>query len=77
MNDFLKWCLRNSLIGLFWIFFLSITIQGRTLFSYAHGVFVDNPAVQYIDQEMAELWDKITETAKVTYDQISKGDRRI
>jgi hypothetical protein len=77
MNNFLKWWLKTLFIGIFWVFFLSITINGRTLFSHAHGVFVDNAAVHFLDQELAELWDKVSETARVTFQQISEGERKI
>ncbi len=58
------------------MFFFSISISGRSLFSYAHGVLVDNAVVHYVDQELADLWGKISETARVTFDQISNGERK-
>ncbi len=76
MNDFLKWCLKTTLIGAFWVFFLSITINGRSLFSYANGVLIQNSVVQYLDEELADLWSKITKTARVTFSEMSEGDKK-
>ncbi len=76
MNDLVKWFVRVSFIGIFWVFFLSITINGRSIFSYANDVLVQNSFVQFLDEELADLWSKIAETAKVTFSEMSEGDRK-
>lgn len=67
MNDILKWIGKNLLTAVFWVFVLSITVNGRSLFSHANGVLVQNTLVQTIDEELAELWVKIYRTAKMTF----------
>jgi hypothetical protein len=71
LNDVLKWCARTSLIAVFWVFFLSITWNSQPLFSYANEFFVQNDLVRYIDEELGDLWAKISETAKVTFSEMS------
>lgn len=77
MNDFFKWSLKTLCIGAFWVFFLSITIGGRSLFSYANQALVQNAAVQFIDSELADLWDRVAKTARVTFSEMSEGDRKV
>lgn len=76
MNDFIKWVTRTSLIAVFWVFILSITIDGRSLFSYANRLLVQNSLVQMLDEELADLWDKIYNTAKVTFSE-TKEEKKI
>lgn len=75
-NDFLKWCLRTVFIGIFWVFFLSITIDGRPLFSYANETLVQNRIVRYLDEELADLWYRVKETARLTFSDMSEIDRK-
>lgn len=76
MNDMIKWVLRISLIGVFWVFILSINIQGRAIFSYANESLVQNNFVQFLDEELAELWGKIQETARITFSEMSEVERK-
>jgi len=76
MDDIFKWFVRVSFIGIFWVFFLSITIEGRSIFSYANDTLVQNSFVQFLDEELADLWSKIAETARVTFTEMSQGDRK-
>jgi len=76
MDDIIKWLVRVSFIGIFWVFFLSITIDGRSIFSYANDALVQNSFVQFLDEELADLWSKIAETARVTFSEMSQGDRK-
>ena len=76
MDDIFKWFVRVSFIGIFWVFFLSITIEGRSIFSYANDTLVQNSFVQFLDEELADLWSQIAETARVTFTEMSQGDRK-
>ena len=69
MNDALKWIGKVALHAVFWIFFLSIRWDGRTLFSYGHDTLVQNSFVQAIDEELADLWFRLSETAQVTFNK--------
>jgi len=72
INDVLKWAGRTILIAVFWVFALSVTVSGRPLFNYANETLVQNEIVRYIDTQLGELWAKISETARVTYNQLGE-----
>lgn len=69
MNDALKWIGKIGLHAVFWIFVLSIRWDGRTLFSYGNDTLVQNSFVQAFDEELADLWSRLSQTAKVTFNQ--------
>jgi hypothetical protein len=69
MNDFLKWSVKTSGTAILWVFILSISVKGRTVFSYANEVLVQNPMVQMVDEELSEVWDKIYLTARRTFSE--------
>ncbi len=71
MKDNLKRILRWSFIACFWVFAFSVRWEGRTLFSHLHGVLVENKIVAAIDESLADLWYKATETARVTFKKLS------
>ena len=64
MNDLLKWLSRTVLTAVVWVFVLSVNVEGRTLFSYANEILVQNSVVRMVDEELSELWDKVYVTAK-------------
>ncbi len=67
MNDFLKWCFKISLNGVLWVFILSITVGGQTLFTRANELLVKNPLVEALDEELADLWQRLSKTARMTF----------
>lgn len=71
MRDHLKRLGKFALTFIMWVFILSIRVDGRTIFSHANDVLVQNSIVAAIDSELAGLWYRITETAKVTYAKIT------
>ena len=71
MNDLVKFAFRTFMVGIFWIFILSITYEERTIFSYANEIFVQNDFVLMMDEELADLWDKVYSTAKITFSELS------
>lgn len=62
---------KYVLIFVAWIFCLSIRLGDKTVFDHAHGVLVDNKIVLAIDQEISDLWLKVTTTARVAYGRMS------
>lgn len=76
INDIIKWTLRTFLIGVFWVFFLSINIEGRTLFSYANETFVENELVRTADRELLELWSKLYKAASLAFSDEGEFGRR-
>lgn len=74
MNDIIKWLTKTGFIAVFWVFIFSITIDGRTVFSYANNFLVQNSLVRTLDEELHDLWVKIYQTAQVTFSDISKSD---
>ena len=69
MNEIIKWLGKLAIHAVFWIFVLSIRWDGRTLFSYGHDTLVQNSFVQAIDEELADLWYRLSETAEVTFNK--------
>jgi hypothetical protein len=70
MNDMIRMVGKFALQMVLWVFLLSISWGGRTIFERAHGVLVENSIVAAVDSELAGVWSRISETAKVTF---SKG----
>jgi hypothetical protein len=69
MNDAIKWTLKVALQGVLWVFLLSITVSGRTVFEHAHGALVQNVLVQTLDEELGDLWTKLSRTAELTFSE--------
>ena len=71
MNDFIKWVLRHIFVGVVWVFLLSIWVGGDTIFSLAHGVFVENSLVAAADRALEDFWGDVSKTAKLTYRHVT------
>ena len=71
MTEIVKWLGKSTLTAIFWVFILSIHVQGRPLFFIAHEIFIQNAFVQQMDEYLVDLWGKASETASRTYDQLS------
>lgn len=67
MNDFLKWVGKIFLHCIMWVFVLSVQWDGKSLFYYANETLVQNQLVQTVDEELAQLWTKLSRTAKMTF----------
>jgi hypothetical protein len=67
MRDILRQIGKFCIQGIMWVFILSITWSGKSLYSYAYDVLVDNTLVRTLDVEFAEIWYRLTKTAKVTF----------
>ena len=74
MNDVIKWMLRTGATAVIWIFLLSININGRSVFSYANEILVQNAFIEMLDRELEELWSKVYTTASSTFSE--ESDRR-
>ncbi len=70
-NDFMKWFGRNLLIAVVWVFIFSINIKGQTLFTHSNEVLVQNEIVRAIDEQIGQIWYKISETARITFRNVS------
>lgn len=76
MNDFLKWLLKFSLQAILWVFLLSIQVQGRPVFNHANEIFVQNTVVQTVDEELGDLWHRLTKTAEATFDKQESDEEK-
>jgi len=74
MNDIFKWIGQFFMHMIIWVFILSIRWDGQTMFSYANNVLVQNALVQTIDEELAGVWYKVSETAKITFSKSDKNE---
>ena len=69
MNDMLKWLLKVVFQAILWVFILSIRVEGRPVFNYANEVFVQNALVKTVDEELGDLWYRLSKTAKTTFNK--------
>ena len=76
MNDLIKWSVKFVGYGVFWVFVLSTQYNGQPFFYHAHKVLVENEIVQSLDAELAELWDRVYKTAKVTFAEKTEKDQK-
>lgn len=74
MDDIIKWVVKIALQCVMWVFILSITTNGTTLFDKLNHSLVQNDLVQSLDEEVADIWYKISETAKVTFNEVGRED---
>ncbi|MEZ4742554.1 MAG: hypothetical protein R3B45_08915 [Bdellovibrionota bacterium] len=73
MNEFIKIILKMALQMVVWVFILSISWSGRTLFDRAHELLIRNSIVEAVDSELANVWYKVKETAKLTFSDNDDG----
>lgn len=71
MTAFLKWIGKVVLSAVFWVFVLSIQVQGRPLFFMAHDTLIENELVRKIDEYLVDIWVQAKETAVKTYEDIT------
>ncbi len=74
MTEIIKWIGKISITAVFWVFILSIQVQGRPLFFLAHETLIENKVVRQLDEYIVDLWGKAKETAMRTYEEMS-GNR--
>ena len=74
MKEMLKKFLHWALVATFWVFVLSIHWNNKPIFYHANEILVQNRIVATIDEQMGELWYKAKETAKVTWNSVTKRD---
>ena len=77
MNEILKWLIKLSVSGVFWVFCLSVTVEGRTVFSYAHNYLINNTFVEMLDGELADLWSKVYKTARTTFSENQEIEKKL
>ncbi|MEY4631632.1 MAG: hypothetical protein RIQ81_1752 [Pseudomonadota bacterium] len=70
MREKLKSAGKLVLQGVVWVFVLSIQVDGRTLFSHAHGILVDNQVVAAVESQ-------VTKGLRAASDLASSQARRI
>ncbi len=69
MNDLMKWLGKTTLLMVAWVFILSINVSGRPLFYHANEVIVQNAMVAAIDEELGDLWYRLSNTASKTFNE--------
>ena len=73
----IRWLTKYALIFMAWIFCLSVRVGDQRIFDHAHGVLVDNRIVYAIDQEISDLWQRISMTVRGAYARISGDEEEI
>ena len=74
MKERLKKIGRISLYAILWIFIFSIRIDGKTLFQYGHGVFVENRIVGAVDHQANLMWTRLLKTVRYSYHTMTGRD---
>lgn len=74
LKDCLKWLGRTLLTATAWVFILSIQVRGQTLFAHSHEILIENPFVEAIDEGLGDLWYRVSETARVTFNNLTSRD---
>ncbi len=67
MNERLKKTGRIAMYAVLWIFILSIRVDGKTLFQYGHGIFVENRIVGAVDHQATLMWTRLVKTVRYSY----------
>ncbi len=76
LKDLAAWLLKIALQMVIWVFVLSFKWDGRSLFDHGHKILVENAFVDMVEEEANRLFNKIYETGKLTFAEISgKNDK--
>lgn len=76
MNDALKWIFKILLQAVLWVFIFSIRLDGRPIFAYASEILVQNALVRAADEELADLWYRVSRTATATFSRTAPDERK-
>ena len=76
IKDILVWCFKSCLQGVMWVFILSISLKGRTLFERGHDIFVDNRVVSYLDDQVELLINNTEKVIKTSLSQFTKNSKQ-
>ena len=63
MKDLVKWLVKTAFVAVAWVFILSIQVDDRPLFSYAHDIIIENSVVEALDVEIGEFLERVYSTA--------------
>ena len=77
MNDLIKWAVKTTATAIFWVFVLSINLDGRTLFSHANEMLVQNSVVRLADEELRVVFDRLYTTARKTFSEQAKEEKEV
>ena len=67
MREFLGWFLKSLLIGVVWVYLLSIHLNGQPLFYYGRSILVHNQLASTIDRELQFFINKIGKIARENF----------
>ncbi len=70
------WVTKGVLTAALWVFILSIRWGDRTLFAITSDVLVHNAIVSALDESLADLWYRVSETAQVTFHDVTKSSKQ-
>jgi|MDTA01.1.fsa_nt_gb hypothetical protein len=72
IKDLVVWSVKLGFQMLFWLYIFSFEVGGQTLFYKARSLASESTIIAVIDEEVSDLWYKVTETAKATFAKISE-----
>ncbi len=74
MSERFKYVLRLLMVGIAWVFILSIRWDGRPIFYSANELLVQNPVVRSIDSGLNDAWQRLQRAAHVAFAKNTPDD---
>jgi hypothetical protein len=75
MGETTKKCLKMLGVGVIWVYILSINIGGKTIFSYANDILVQNRIVDAIDQTLAGALESVSQRVGLSSSSGSRSEQ--
>ena len=71
MKEMVGWILKTLLSMIFWVYVLSFSWEGKTLFERARGVFVDNAVTEFLTEEASSIYNESMNMVKVRIEKVA------
>jgi hypothetical protein len=71
MSDRMKNVFKCLVVGVVWVYILSIRVGGQTLFHYANDILVQNQIVEAIDRQLADTVQDARDLASQTFGKLT------
>lgn len=72
--NLVKWSAKIALMGVLWVYILSIRFEEKTLFTIFHSYLVKNTIVTELTEELTYLWQHTRTSSKSTISRVFDMD---
>ena len=76
IKDIITLFMRACLQMVLWVFILSFSWEGRSLFDRAHEIIIDNELVESLDKQIGQIWYEVSEAAWETFSNLGQGKNK-